>query len=1059
MNRFLKKLLIASIVIGSIGASFAHAQSSGTINTLDQFTSTTTGGYSSATQRTYGKPVMLTGLTIGECVTIGTNHIATTTGAACGSGGGGGSGFSTTSNDYWKTQRNFFSTTSTDYWLTIQGLLSSSQFNGLFDNRLSATTSLPNIATLNGLTLPFAQTSGTVSIARGGTGLASVGASSTVLITNGTAAFWQRLSTSQITNDSGYLSSLVGAASSTLLADNNTFTGTDRFNATLSANALTLTNALTAENGGTGLNAVGASSTILMSDGTVLKYNKLTVGNFVSANISQFTNDSSYLTSETDPIVKAISGIVKSNGTVISAAANGTDYTLISANACSAGNHVSAVTASGVITCSADTGSGGASGPYDFPLAGNATSTLTQFNGGLTAYASTTIGDGTGPRGLTINGNSTTTAMVNASNINWVRFVPTDFRTNGCAASSTPYALTYQGCLRAFEDQALASGAHGLTIWTTFDVSQTAWTDTLHLDLNGLQVSMNCTAGTRLIYGGTGTSEAVRWNFGDPTGHLSSDSSGCTYMGNTSLIVAGQANTKMTTGMYFGGNQGAVGINFHDNSVNGFGKNIVIGQNAYMLDICYNAINGGNGTTTAGWGSNIHINAANNSGERNNICHNKITDPGNLVATSSIYISDLGTASNFITDNSIDNVGMYIGSSNGLTVVERNHWENAGCNYPGYALIMGKSSDKSTHISFNGNEVANDCVTSKNFYTLIFHGGIFAAWGNHIDNYGSGVIAAFVDHSLDNGISSDLVCSISVQGGGLTNIVAGSGGVAYSLATGAGCVVNVSNSYTIGMRPQGSNTNEFFSGSNVVGTFDHSGNWTQLGNDSVGGTLGVTGAATFSSTLSVTGKTTLTAASSTVQTISGSLYLPNAAIGQGTALCAGTIGIVVSCGIPANEADVNVTNTAASSTAFTLTTYPQRSFAANTLTAGKQLCVDLRGLYSAPLAGSVIVRLVMGTGTATTTIAQVTTSSLLNAANQTFTGNGCLTIRTLGASGIIEGDGLVNYMTGLGQTATNFLIGSTTIDTTVRQTIDVTLQWDSATASRLITITQGSVKP
>ena len=44
-------------------------------------------------------------------------------------------------------------------------------------------------------------------------------------------------------------------------------------------------------------------------------------------------------------------------------------------------------------------------GAYPFPLTGNATSTLTQFNGGLTAYASSTIGSG-GVNGLTINGNT-----------------------------------------------------------------------------------------------------------------------------------------------------------------------------------------------------------------------------------------------------------------------------------------------------------------------------------------------------------------------------------------------------------------------------------------------------------------------------------------------------------------------------------------------------------------------------------------------------------------------------------------------------------------------------
>lgn len=54
-------------------------------------------------------------------------------------------------------------------------------------------------------------------------------------------------------------------------------------------------------------------------------------------------------------------------------------------------------------------GSGSGSSGYPFPLPGNATSTLTQFNGGLTSYASTTIGGGTSTSGLTISGYSTTT--------------------------------------------------------------------------------------------------------------------------------------------------------------------------------------------------------------------------------------------------------------------------------------------------------------------------------------------------------------------------------------------------------------------------------------------------------------------------------------------------------------------------------------------------------------------------------------------------------------------------------------------------------------------------
>lgn len=63
-------------------------------------------------------------------------------------------------------------------------------------------------------------------------------------------------------------------------------------------------------------------------------------------------------------------------------------------------------------TLSASGGGGGS--PYPFGLTGNATSSLTQFNGGLTAYASSTIGDGT--TGLTISGISNLKGQVNILN-------------------------------------------------------------------------------------------------------------------------------------------------------------------------------------------------------------------------------------------------------------------------------------------------------------------------------------------------------------------------------------------------------------------------------------------------------------------------------------------------------------------------------------------------------------------------------------------------------------------------------------------------------------------
>src|SRR5207253_1788093 len=53
---------------------------------------------------------------------------------------------------------------------------------------------------------------------------------------------------------------------------------------------------------------------------------------------------------------------------------------------------------------------------YPFTLTGNATSTLTQFNGGITAFASSTIGGGTQSNGLTING-AATTSLSNSGSV------------------------------------------------------------------------------------------------------------------------------------------------------------------------------------------------------------------------------------------------------------------------------------------------------------------------------------------------------------------------------------------------------------------------------------------------------------------------------------------------------------------------------------------------------------------------------------------------------------------------------------------------------------------
>lgn len=198
------------------------------------------------------------------------------------------------------------------------------------------------------------------------------------------------------------LSSSGSGASSTLLSDSNLFTGanifnnitrstttaattTNLFSTTASSTNLYTTNffagglntcnaanqALTYTNGLFGCNSAitAASSTLLANNNTFSGANSFatmlvtgssTFQNFTALNATTTAATTTDLTVTDAPIFTALSGILKGNGSSpLTAAVNGTDFTLITAKTCTAGDFVSAVTAAGVFTCSTPIGGGG----------------------------------------------------------------------------------------------------------------------------------------------------------------------------------------------------------------------------------------------------------------------------------------------------------------------------------------------------------------------------------------------------------------------------------------------------------------------------------------------------------------------------------------------------------------------------------------------------------------------------------------------------------------------------------------------------------------------------
>jgi hypothetical protein len=154
-----------------------------------------------------------------------------------------------------------------------------------------------------------------------------------------------------------------------LLADSNTFSGTNTFstaiNGSITGNAGTVTNGVyTTTFGGLFAGQLAGTTTDALAEGSTNLYytSARATANFVSS-LAATTSVASITTL---PNLSILSSQVSDLATTINAA-------------------------------------------YPFQGAGNSTSTLTQFNGGLTAYASTTIGNGTAAGGLTINGGATTT--------------------------------------------------------------------------------------------------------------------------------------------------------------------------------------------------------------------------------------------------------------------------------------------------------------------------------------------------------------------------------------------------------------------------------------------------------------------------------------------------------------------------------------------------------------------------------------------------------------------------------------------------------------------------
>lgn len=149
-------------------------------------------------------------------------------------------------------------------------------------------------------------------------------------------------------------------------------------------------------------------------------------------------------------------------------------------------------------------------------------------------------------------------------------------------------------------------------------------------------------------------------------------------------------------------------------------------------------------------------------------------------------------------------------------------------------------------------------------------------------------------------------------------------------------------------------------------------------------------------------------------------------------------------------ADKSVTNTVTETSAVG-TGVGTVTLPANTLIAGKTFRIRIGGVFSTPAAStpSVVIKVKYGS----VTVATVTTTLMpASASNLWVDAEVFITCRTTGASGTVMTHGTVRYATGSGTIAVDPLTNAgatTTVNTTTANALDVSVQWDTATSTRI----------
>jgi hypothetical protein len=512
----MKRIAYALLITVALLPFGATAQG---ISQLQQFTATTSPA--AITQSVFGKAFRLTGQSSG-CAQFSANGTLTSTGASCGTGSGG-SGFSTTSTDYWLTQQNTGSLTegSNLYWTLARGLSS-------FISNLAATTSVKSITTLPGLSLPYSQLTGTPTIPTKTSDLTNDSGFSTF-----SYLFPSNATTTNITFSGGLTGNVTGNADT---VTNGVYTTT--FNSFFDPRFVTDLAATSSVKSITTLPSLSLPDSQLTGTPSTFSYP------FPSNATSTSIAFNGGLTASTLS-VGTLTGLLKAASGAVSAASNGTDYTLVSAQSCT-NQVVTALTASGGSTCSTISNAMLANSTISGITLGGTLATLTATNSTLTFSGSYT-GATARTIGLNLANANTWTGLQQFSSASSTQFSAASqtFYIDGTGKVKAKDTVSgYSGTLSPLHNLAISMAT--TTAWT--GTTTGAYSATVVLPFAGTLEDMRCKtdAGTLEVQTKLNSTVLTYFNISSTQGLNTFSSSNTFAAGDVLTVNAGNPATSPT---------------------------------------------------------------------------------------------------------------------------------------------------------------------------------------------------------------------------------------------------------------------------------------------------------------------------------------------------------------------------------------------------------------------------------------------------------------------------------------------------------------------------------